>query len=69
MPRWASRITLEITNIKVERVQDIPDGDVQKEGVDEGWIHLWDSINAKRGFGWDVNPWIWVVEFKLLESK
>ena len=28
------------------------------------FIHLWDSINAKRGYGWDVNPWVWVVEFK-----
>ncbi len=28
------------------------------------WIKLWDSINAKRGFGWDVNPWLWVIEFK-----
>ena len=25
---------------------------------------LWDSINKKRGFGWDVNPWVWVIEFK-----
>ena len=28
---------------------------------------LWDSINAKRGFGWDVNPWVWVIEFKKVE--
>lgn len=30
---------------------------------------LWDSINKKRGFGWDVNPWVWVVEFKVIEVK
>ena len=34
-----------------------------------GFHELWNSINAKRGFGWDVNPWIWVVEFKLLEGR
>ena len=30
--------------------------------------HLWDSINAKRGYGWDVNPWVWVVEFERIET-
>jgi len=30
---------------------------------------LWDSINAKRGFGWDANPWVWVVEFKMVEGS
>ena len=31
----------------------------------EAFRHLWDSINAKRGFGWDANPWVWVVEFSV----
>jgi hypothetical protein len=77
MPRWASRIVLEITNIRAERVQDIRDKDVFAEGiqsvVDNGQIDdgtargafktLWDSINSDRGFGWDENPWVWVIEF------
>lgn len=92
MPRKHARIFLEITNIRVERVQDI----TEKDAVDEGislvhnaygrdrygvwgkngyWSnesaktifqYLWNSINEKRGYGWEVNPWVWVIEFKKL---
>jgi len=84
MPRWASRITLEITDVHVERLQDISAGDAAAEGVDgvvsvaithdpvpsrNAFRVLWDSINAKRGYGWDANPWVWVIEFRVLHSQ
>lgn len=81
MPHWASRIILEITGVRVERVQAISEEDAYAEGRslnDEcdpvsrpggNWFRkLWDSLNAKRGFGWDVNPWAWVIEFKRIEE-
>lgn len=71
MPRWASRITLEITGIRVERLWEISLADVQAEGCPfrpktseaEGWYRqLWEQINGPGS--WDANPWVWVVEFR-----
>jgi hypothetical protein len=78
MPRWASRITLEIVSVRVERLWSISRGDAIAEGCprrrDTGgtspvvWFHeLWESINWKGS--WSVNPWVWVIEFKRLEEK
>ncbi len=80
MPRWASRITLEVVGVHAEQVQDVNEDDVKAEGVFIGderasavtlngrFRRLWDSINKKRGFGWDVNPWTWVVNFKVVSD-
>jgi hypothetical protein len=73
MPRSASRITLEVTSVQVERLQDISDEDAQAEGVvwEQGqtaanvFEMLWESINGAGS--WDANPWVWVVEFKRVQ--
>jgi hypothetical protein len=82
MPRWASRIELEIVSVRVERLQAISNEDAVAEGVHNGSDHpvcladcltayaryrnLWESINGKGS--WALNPWVWVVEFNRVES-
>jgi hypothetical protein len=63
MPRWASRITLTIKKIRIERVMDITEQDIKDEGVSGSFPELWDKIYAKRGYPWRNNPWVWVIEF------
>jgi len=70
LPRWASRLTLEITNVRCERVQEIYPAEADDEGYKTimGFKDAWDKLNAKRGYGWDTNPWVWVIEFKKIEG-
>lgn len=93
MPRHASRIDLEITGLRVERVWDISWTDCKAEGMAmldddnrEEWSNVappgetnwgtlqdwyrmtWDELNEKRGYGWDTNPWVWVIEFRRVEA-
>jgi hypothetical protein len=81
MPRWASRITLEIVSVRAERVKDITTEDIIAEGLVsdlrwndacvelvEKWVALWNSINAKRGYPWESNPWVWVIKFKRIDE-
>lgn len=75
MPRWASRLTLEIIDVRVERLQDISEDDAVAEGVERleltarSHYHLlWNDINAKRGAGWALNPFVWVLEFRGVDT-
>ncbi len=81
MPMWACRLWLEVVSVGVERVRDISESDAQAEGCAtafpagggtpnyrRGYERLWDSLHAKRGVGWQQNPWVWVITFKRTEG-
>ena len=101
MPHWASRMTLEVLNVRVMRVRDISEEDALSQGIeliehncfknyliDKDWFYdgtnkksygavedpimsfasLWDSIYAKRLLVWNLNPWAWFVDFKVIEG-
>ena len=75
MPRTASRIQLEITDVRVERLRSMSQDDARAEGViaasgpmEAGlaFRELWDSIYGEES--WKANPWVWVIEFKRVEG-
>jgi len=79
MRKADARLWLRLTDVRVERVQDITHHDALAEGVaydvskPDGapvprFRALWDSINTKRGYSWDVNPFCWVLTFEREEK-
>lgn len=79
MPRWASRITLEITDVRVEKLASVSEEDAGKEGYPadpspfggstDKWLwfrQLWDGIYPEKSF--KHNPWVWVIEFKVVPN-
>lgn len=86
MPRWASRILLEVTGVRVEKLRDISESDAKAEGARSAdpatgrecildpsigsyrlhYRDIWEYINGPGA--WDANPWVWVIEFKVLEG-
>lgn len=75
MPRYASRLTLRVIDVRCERLQQVDKQQAQKEGVHPTgctkgfWVKsyqmLWDSIYSN----WDENPWVWVIEFEVIKSN
>lgn len=77
MPKEAARIWLKVTDVRVERLQDMTDDDAEAEGCFDytstalGFPDVWDSTIKKSDvdrYGWDVNPWVWVIEFGRCEK-
>ena len=92
MPRKAARIFLLVTDVRVERLQEITEEDIRNEGIDSGitlcsfndqsinepvggfkdFFHLWNSTIPKKDlaqYGWKANPWVWVIEFQVLDIE
>lgn len=86
MPKEAARIFLKVTNVRIERIQDITEHEAQAEGSEyykdidfsigntyiSVFSHLWNSTIKKEvlyKYGWDANPWVWVIEFEKLEIE
>lgn len=73
MPKEAARIWLKVTDVRVERLQDMTDDDAEAEGCFDytstalGFPDVWDSTIKKSDldrYGWDANPWVWVIDFE-----
>ncbi|WP_440285095.1 hypothetical protein [Eshraghiella crossota] len=73
MPKEAARIWLKVTDVRVERLQDMTDDDAEAEGCFDytstalGFPDVWDSTIKKSDldrYGWAADPWVWVIEFE-----
>ncbi len=78
MPKEAARIFLRVTNVRVEQLQDITDEQAEKEGCNDftstalGFFEVWDKTIKKSDldkYGWNADPWVWVIEFERLEVE
>lgn len=81
MPKEAARLFLRVTGVRCERLQDITVDEINTEGLDvlrktestsfRMWKELWDSTIKKddlNRYGWEANPWVWVIEFERCEK-
>ena len=77
MPKEAARIWLKVTDVRVERLQDITDNEAEAEGFTDytstalGFAYTWDHTIKKSDFdryGWAANPWVWVIQFDRCEK-
>jgi len=84
MPKEAARIWLKVTNVRVERLQEITIDGIRNEGISsmavhagdmeialKEWKNLWNSTIKKTdldSYGWEANPWVWVIEFERCEK-
>lgn len=84
MPKEAARIWLKVTDVRVERLQEITADDIRNEGLSSAavhcgymeialkeWENLWNSTIKKSDlgrYGWNASPWVWVIEFERCEK-
>ena len=85
MPREAARIFLRVTDVRVERLQEITEEQAITEGFEAyhsdsgyyepatlGFVETWDSTIKPADhalYGWDANPWVWVIEFERIARE
>ena len=81
MPKEVARIFLRVTDVRVERLHQMTEDDARQEGCERGpsgmapylssFMYLWDSTIRQadlNNYGWDANPWVWVIEFERCEA-